>query len=264
MTIEGVDDKGTSPGRCGGVSRFGAQASRTLSAEELESGEGEGLSGALGVGTGKWRLSVASGQPVQVMSLLSSPTGHLTNLSTVPAQGGAGGPGRRRRRCSASNISGPIVQGKCIACHVAGGVSGHTRLVFVRSSDPDHEGHNPADLSRPTSPRVDDGASYILNKIQGVAHGGGVQVSAGSDEFADMERFLELLGEDVTPVTLTPQTLFDTVRMAPLRKTLRRAALIFAGRNTDRRGVCGGAARRGGGARDDSRADDQPRSSTSS
>jgi len=39
-----------------------------------------------------------------------------------------------------------------------------------------------------------------------------------------------LLGEDVTPVTLTPQTLFDTVRMAPLRKTLRRAALIFAGR----------------------------------
>ena len=58
-----------------------------------------------------------------------------------------------------------------------------------------------------------------------------MQVPAGSDEFADMERFLELLGEDVTPVTLTPQTLFETVRMAPLRKTLRRAALIFAGRN---------------------------------
>ena len=31
-------------------------------------------------------------------------------------------------------------------------------------------------------------------------------------------------------MTLTPQTLFDTVRMAPARKTLRRAALIFAGR----------------------------------
>ena len=31
-------------------------------------------------------------------------------------------------------------------------------------------------------------------------------------------------------VAITPQTLFDTVTMAPARKTLRRAALIFAGR----------------------------------
>ena len=97
------------------------------------------------------------------------------------------------------------------------------------SSQSDHEAHNLRTFETFLA-EVDDGASLILNKIQGVAHGGGVQVAAGSDEFADMERFLELLGEDVTPVTLTPQTLFDTVRMAPLRKTLRRAALIFAGR----------------------------------
>ena len=37
------------------------------------------------------------------------------------------------------HISGPIVQGKCIACHVEGGVSGSTRLVFVRASESDHE-----------------------------------------------------------------------------------------------------------------------------
>ena len=45
-----------------------------------------------------------------------------------------------------------------------------------------------------------------------------------------MERFLGLLGAGVESAPLTPQTLFDTVKMAPARKVLRRAALIFAGR----------------------------------
>ena len=51
--------------------------------------------------------------------------------------------------------------------------------------------------SRSFIAEVDDGATYILNKIQGVAHGGGVQVAAGTPEFADMERFLGLLGAGV-------------------------------------------------------------------
>ena len=63
----------------------------------------------------------------------------------------------------------------------------------------------------------DGGASYVLNKIQGVAHGGGVQVPAGSSDFANMEWFLGLLagGGDTATASLTPDTLFDTVRMAP-------------------------------------------------
>ena len=60
-----------------------AGAARTLGAAELESG-GAGFTGALGTGAGKWRLVVSAAQAVEVMSLLASPTGHLTNLSTVP------------------------------------------------------------------------------------------------------------------------------------------------------------------------------------
>ena len=37
------------------------------------------------------------------------------------------------------HISGPIVQAKCVNCHVEGGVSGHTRLILHPSSNPDHE-----------------------------------------------------------------------------------------------------------------------------
>ena len=70
----------------------------------------------------------------------------------------------------------------------------------------------------------------MLNKIQGVGHGGGVQVAADSPDFARMELFMALLGQDVSFGEITPRTLFDTVTMAPWRKTLRRAALVFAGR----------------------------------
>ena len=56
---------------------------RTLSAQQLESGDDD-FTGALGDGGGKWWLTVATDHPIDVMSLLQSPTGHLTNLSTTP------------------------------------------------------------------------------------------------------------------------------------------------------------------------------------
>ena len=129
-------------------------------------------------------------------------------------------------------ISGPIVQSKCVDCHVAGGASGHTRLIFVRSSDStDHEALNLRVFEDVVDALADEGGgNYILNKIQGVSHGGGPQVPLGSAHFVNMERFLGLLGEPIARVRLTPETLFDTVVLASDRKTLRRAALIFAGR----------------------------------
>ena len=130
-------------------------------------------------------------------------------------------------------ISGPIVQSRCVNCHVQGGVSAHTRLVLARASDANHETFN-LQTFRVLLDAVADqgGVNYILNKIQGVSHGGGAQVPAGSADFVSMEWFLRQLAGDAGSVTasLTPRTLFDTVVMAPDWKTLRRAALIFAGR----------------------------------
>ena len=83
VRIEGIDDKGAMPGSAVTLSLMAGE-SRTLDARELETGEAEGLGGALGTGSGKWRLGVTSEQPLLVVSLLSSPTGHLTNLSTAP------------------------------------------------------------------------------------------------------------------------------------------------------------------------------------
>ena len=88
VTITGRDDAGEPESEEVRLSLPGGTAC-WLGARELESGAsddgGSGcdiISGRLGNGQGRWRLSVAAtGGDVQVMSLLTNPTGHLTNLS---------------------------------------------------------------------------------------------------------------------------------------------------------------------------------------
>ena len=126
-------------------------------------------------------------------------------------------------------ISGAVVQSKCANCHIDGGISGHTRIVFLPSSESGHEAHNLGVFQEFVS-NVEGGADVILAKIQGVGHGGGIQVPAGSEDFARVESFLRLLGGASTGGGLSPETLFDGVTMASPRRTLWRAALTFAGR----------------------------------
>ena len=86
VNIAGTDDDGA---RSEGTVALEVPAGGacTVTAQALESGEAEdgcgcGLSGALGTGTGKWRLSVTTEQSIEVMNVLRTPE-HLTNLSTV-------------------------------------------------------------------------------------------------------------------------------------------------------------------------------------
>ena len=81
-TISGVDDEGTHSGEV--VVEVPPEGALDLTSAELEAGTfGDG---ALGDGAGKWRLTVTSDADIRVMSLLASPEGHLTNLSTVPTE----------------------------------------------------------------------------------------------------------------------------------------------------------------------------------
>ena len=53
-----------------------------LTSQQLEAGDADAFTGRLGDGAGKWRFEVSGGdQPLEVMSLLSTGSGHLTNLS---------------------------------------------------------------------------------------------------------------------------------------------------------------------------------------
>ena len=80
VAIEGVDDEG---GNAGPVTlTLAAGEARTLSAFDLENG-GNGLTGSLGGGAGKWRLFITAGHSVVGVSLLEAASGHLTNISTM-------------------------------------------------------------------------------------------------------------------------------------------------------------------------------------
>ena len=81
VSIRGVDDAGEEPGE-GIEVRVPASGVTRLSAADMEAGDG--LDGALGDGTGKWRLTVSADRPVAVQSLVETPTGHLVNLSGAP------------------------------------------------------------------------------------------------------------------------------------------------------------------------------------
>ena len=146
-----------------------------------------------------------------------------------------------------NRISGPIVQAKCVNCHVEGGVSGHTRLVFQPSSTPGHGASNLATIENFLA-TVEDGANRILNKIQGVGHGGGVQVVAGSADFDNMERLLRLLGYGggFDP-GLSPETLFDTVTLASPGKNAAPGRVDLRRKNPNPGGTSGCQQRRPGG-----------------
>ena len=167
--------------------------------------------------------------------------------STPPATSGNAPPDDRRSSAAAAwhgvandggesaetvfrqRISDPVVQSKCVRCHVSDGVSAHTRLVFVPASQGDHVSHN-FGVFEDLLTVATDGDALILDKIKGArAHGGGAQIAASSTEYADMQRFLELLGDSDNSV-VTAETLFDTVGRRTARKTLYQAAIILAGR----------------------------------
>ena len=84
VRIVGTDDRGA---RAAVRTTVPASASATLSARELEDL-------GLGNGAGKWRLAVESDEALVVMHFIVSPSGYLTNLSSVPELVRVAGPSR--------------------------------------------------------------------------------------------------------------------------------------------------------------------------
>ena len=80
MTIDAVDAL-AEPGEESITLTVEADAAVQLYADELEAGDTDKFEGALGDGTGKWRLTIAATLPIDVVSLLAARSGHITNVS---------------------------------------------------------------------------------------------------------------------------------------------------------------------------------------
>ena len=84
ITVSGVDDAGDAPPEGDVTLTLPAGAATAITAQQLEAGA-DHFEGRFGDGKGKWRLFIEADQDVQAMSLLESPTGHITNLSSGTA-----------------------------------------------------------------------------------------------------------------------------------------------------------------------------------
>jgi len=77
-----------------------------------------------------------------------------------------------------------------------------------------------------------DGGETLLTKVTGgLSHGGGVQLSVGSDGYEALAELVSLLvaeGDDTG--SASENLFFKEVLLADAKETLRRAALILAGR----------------------------------
>ena len=84
VEITGVNDKGGAPDDAPVTITLPAGEVREVTSKELEDGRSDftGSFGFLEPEFGRWRLFVSADGEILVMSLLESPTGHLTNLST--------------------------------------------------------------------------------------------------------------------------------------------------------------------------------------
>lgn len=97
ITITGRDDNGEAAPVGAVAFTVPAAGAVSFTAAQLENGHAD-ITGALGDGYGKWRLSVSADQDVRVLSLLHAPDGNIANLSTRAASAGvpffpaAGGP----------------------------------------------------------------------------------------------------------------------------------------------------------------------------
>ena len=96
-----------------------------------------------------------------------------------------------------SNISQPVIQSRCIACHTITGIAFATPLLYVNSSV---EGFQQTNYNTMLNyiENVPSGASLILSKPQGLtSHGGGVPLSPGTAQLDDWMTFVSTAVNEV-------------------------------------------------------------------
>lgn len=131
-----------------------------------------------------------------------------------------------------SNISQPIVQTNCIVCHTSTGVAASSALHYVNSSVEGYQQTNYNTLLDYIQ-NAPSGSSLILSKPQGLsAHGGGVQLPTGSAALADWTTFVDTTLNDIASNGngSNVQSIFAAVAKMDNEETLRKAALLYAGR----------------------------------
>lgn len=129
-----------------------------------------------------------------------------------------------------TNISTQVVQNRCIACHIEGGPAASSRLLFVRSDTNNFEEIN-NNAFRDFLAQEDVTESYIMSKVSGgLGHVGGAQLNVGSDDYNNLQTYLNMLSGNAGGNNGGDSDDFwQGVSLLEADLTLRKAALQFTG-----------------------------------
>lgn len=94
------------------------------------------------------------------------------------------------------SVEQPVINARCILCHVQGGAATATGLVYERPSSTS-TANNIQEFTTFIQSRT-DAVEYTLSKARGVAHGGGAQLQSSSAEYAALNTFLTLLANSLS------------------------------------------------------------------
>ncbi|PCJ22472.1 MAG: hypothetical protein COA96_14420 [SAR86 cluster bacterium] len=131
-----------------------------------------------------------------------------------------------------SNISQPIIQTRCVLCHTSTGVASDSALVYANSSQAGYLTTNYNTLLNYIE-NAPNGANFILSKPQGLTvHGGGVQLTPSSEELSQWTEFVSAVQTEIinNGQGSNSQGIFAAVSTLTSKATLRKAAILFAGR----------------------------------
>ena len=127
-------------------------------------------------------------------------------------------------------VSLPVLEKRCQACHTATGVARHSKLVLATPSESNYLSRNLEALRALANYEYDSVPLLLAKPTNSVAHGGGARIDVGGAEYKALER---LLARFDAPVSCNPQNgaggLLDRVQFADLGETLRRAKLQLLG-----------------------------------
>jgi hypothetical protein len=118
---------------------------------------------------------------------------------------------------------------KCQACHNPTGQAKDTQFVLHSSAEAGYLEAN-LEIVKALAQTEKNGESVLLQKPLGkLDHGGGVQLDAGSQEYADLKTLVDKLNNDDTCPTNSAE-FFAGAQLAGPDNTLRKAALVLAAR----------------------------------
>lgn len=86
------------------------------------------------------------------------------------------------------SISGPIIQGNCVACHTGNGAAQSSALLYATLSLPTYQQINYTTLV--TYVREGNGELLLSKPTGGSGHGGGIRLDSSSTDFQNLEAFV--------------------------------------------------------------------------